>query len=173
MQLRERFYHPLAPGASLPRLPGLRKSARWPWPTAPLRVDGGYWKCPEAAYAHFVLATDDPKAWETLEKVAKRSEVDLRIQFMNPMNYNYVGARQRQQRLKFLAAFLDDAEALDVRAFEHLGVCAGLKFTRLEVRDLAAMQIASILEMPDRPARDWTAEQWEKLRKKVKEALKR
>jgi len=92
---------------------------------------------------------------------------------MNPMNYSDIGDRHRQQRLKFLAAFLDDAEALDVRAFEHLGVCAGLKFTRLEVRDLAAMQIASILEMPDQPDKNWTPEHWKELRKKVKEALKR
>jgi hypothetical protein len=133
-----------------------------------------YWSCPEAAYAHLVLATDDPRAWELLEKVAKRSDVGLRMQFMNPMNYSYVGDRQRQQRLKFLAAFLDDAEAPDVKAKPEMfsGPHAGFTFRRLSVQDLAAMQIASILEMPDHPDRDWTPEQWEALRKKVKEAIK-
>jgi hypothetical protein len=75
-----------------------------------------YWKCPEAAYAHLVMATDDPKAWEMLEKVAKRSDAGLRMAFMNPMNYSYVEGRQREQRLRFLAAFLDDADAPDFKA---------------------------------------------------------
>jgi hypothetical protein len=133
-----------------------------------------YWSCPEAAYAHLVLATDDPKAWELLEKVAKRSDVGLRMEFMNPMNYSYVGERQRQQRLKFLAAFLDDAESPDVKAKPEMfsGPHAGFTFARLSVQDLAAMKIASILEMPDQPDRNWTPEQWEKLREKVKQALK-
>src|SRR5262249_4030649 len=70
-----------------------------------------YWRCPEAGFAHLVLSTDDPRAWTMLEKVAKRSDVGLRMEFLKPMNYRYAETRQRQQRLKFLAAFLDDAEA--------------------------------------------------------------
>jgi hypothetical protein len=134
-----------------------------------------YWACPEAAFAHLVLATDDPRAWKMLEKVAKRSDVGLRMEFMNPMNYSYIGERQRQQRLEFLAAFLDDDEAPDVKANSKMfiGPHAGFTFERLTVRDLAAMTIASILEMPDKPDRDWTPQQWEKLRSQVKEKLHR
>jgi len=134
-----------------------------------------YWKCPEAAYANLVMDTDDPKAWNLLEKVAKRSDVGLRMQFLNSMTYTWIGDRQRKQRLDFLAAFVDDAAAPDFQANPKMfeGPHAGFMFTRLEVRDLAAMQIASILKMPDQPDKDWTPEQWEKLRKKVKEALKR
>jgi hypothetical protein len=134
-----------------------------------------YWKCPEGAYAHLVLATDDTRVWKMLEKVAKRSDPGLRMEFMNVMNYSYLGSRLRQQRLEFLAAFLDDAEAPDVKANPQMfsGPHAGFTFARLTVRDLAAMEIASILAMPDDPDRDWTPEQWEKLRTKVKQALKR
>jgi len=133
-----------------------------------------YWKCPEAGFAHLVLATDDPRAWKMLEKVAKRSDVGLRMEFMNPMNYSYIEDRQRQQRLDFLAAFLDDAEAPDVKANPEMfsGPHAGFTFARLEVRDLAAMIIASILGMPDQPDRAWTPQQWEKLRAQVMQALK-
>jgi hypothetical protein len=134
-----------------------------------------YWKCPEAAFAHLVMATDDPRAWTMLEKVAKRSDVGLRMEFLEKMNYSYVGDRQRQQRLEFLAAFLKDAEAPDVKANPKMfdGPYAGFMFRRLEVRDLAAEKIASILGMPDRPDRDWTPEQWKKLRNQVEQALKR
>jgi hypothetical protein len=53
------------------------------------------------------------------------------------------------------------------------GPHAGFTFVRLAVRDVAAMTIASILGMPDRPDRDWTPGQWEGLRARVKQALKR
>lgn len=134
-----------------------------------------YWRCPEAAYVHLVMLTDDARAWQMLEKVAKQSDVGLRMEFMNPMNYTYVGDKQRKQRLAFLAAFLDDAEAPNVKANPKMfdGPHAGFTFDRLEVRDLAAMKIASILGMPDQPDKKWTPQQWEKLRTKVKEAMKR
>ena len=134
-----------------------------------------YWGCPEAAFAHLVIGTDDARAWKMLEKVAKRSDVGLRMEFMNPMNYTYIGDRQRKQRLEFLATFLDDAEAPDVKANPKMfdGPHAGFTFERLEVRDLAAEKIASILGLPDRPDRNWTPEQWQKLRSKVKENLKK
>jgi hypothetical protein len=134
-----------------------------------------YWSCPEAAFAHLVMATDDGRAWKLLEKVAKRSDVGLRMAFMNPMNYSYIGAHRRQQRLDFLAAFLEDAGAPDVRAHPEMfeGPHAGFMFGRLEVRNLAAMKIASILGLPEQPDRTWTPEQWEKLRNRVKEGLRK
>ena len=134
-----------------------------------------YWACPEAAFGHLVTATDDVRAWKMLEKVAKRSDVGLRMEFLNGMGRNYLKDQQRKQRLEFLAAFLDDAEAPDVKANPKMfdGPHAGFTFNRLEVRDLAAMTIASILGMPDAPDMNWTPEQWEKLRNQVRERLKK
>lgn len=134
-----------------------------------------YWKCREAALAHLVMATDDARAWTMLEKVAKRSDVGLRMEFVNRMAYSYVGDRQRRQRLEFLAAFLDDAEAPDVKANPELfdGPHAGYSFKRLEVRDLAAMQIAHLLGMSERPDLNWTPEKWKELRNQVREGLKK
>ena len=116
-----------------------------------------------------------PRGWQALEKVAKRSDVGLRMEFMNPMNYTYLGDRNRRQRLQFLAAFLDDPAVPDRSANpeKFSGPHAGFTFERLSVQDLAAMKIASLLQMPDRPDRDWTPQQWKMLRKKVKEALQR
>jgi hypothetical protein len=134
-----------------------------------------YWGCPEAYFGHLVAATDDSRIWKMLEKVAKRSDVGLRMEFLNHMHNGYVGEGNRQQRLDFLAAFLDDAEAPDVKANPKMfeGPHAGFTFRRLEVRDLAAMTISSILGMPDAPGMNWTPAQWEKLRNQVKERLKK
>ena len=109
-----------------------------------------------------------------LARVAKRSDVGLRMEILNKMDYSYLGDRQRQQRLEFLASFLEDAETPDVKANPEMfsGPHAGFTFARLSVQDLAARTIASILGMPDQPDRDWTQGQWEKLRTKVKQALK-
>lgn len=134
-----------------------------------------YSGCPEAAFAHLVMETDDTRAWKMLEKVAKRSDAGLRMEFMDPMNYTYIGDRQRKQRLEFLVAFLDDIEAPDRAANPKMfeGPHAGFTFERLEVRNLAAQKIASILKLPDRPDMNWTPAQWEKLRSQVTESLKK
>jgi len=134
-----------------------------------------YWRCPEAAFARLVTATDDARAWKMLAKVAKRSDVGLRMEFLNLMNPGYTGDRQRQHRLDFLAAFLDDAEAPDVKASPMMfeGPHAGFTFRRLEVRDLAAMTLSSILGMADAPDMNWTPEQWKKLRDRVKEKARK
>jgi len=137
-------------------------------PTEPYRY------CPEASFAHLVLATDDAGAWTLLEKVAKRSDVGLRMAFLNWMNHPD-GDRQRKQQLKFLTAFLGDSEASDVKANPKMldGLHAGLDIDRLEVRDLAAIKIAFILGMRDWPDKTWTSEQWTHLRNRVREGLKK
>ena len=80
------------------------------------------------------MATDDARAWKMLKKVANGRMWVSRMEFMNPMNYTYVGDRQRQQRLDFLASFLDDAEAPDVKANPKMfdGPYAGFTFHRLD-----------------------------------------
>jgi hypothetical protein len=133
-----------------------------------------YSKCSEGEYAKLVMATGEAKAWETLEKVAKRSDVGLRMQFIYQVGTG--GDRQRQRQcMAFLAAFLDDAEVRNAKANPTMfeGAYAGHMFDRLEVRDLAAMEVASLLHMQEEPNQAWTPDQFEKLRKKVKEALAR
>jgi hypothetical protein len=134
-----------------------------------------YWLSPEAGFAHLVLRTDDPRAWKMLEKVAKRSDVGLRMELMKPMDSRDPGDRHQQQRLDFLAAFLGDAETPDVKANEEMfsGPSAGTRFRQWTVRDLAALQIATILQMGEHPDWDWTPQQWENLRTRVNQALKR
>jgi hypothetical protein len=134
-----------------------------------------YWTCGESLIAHLVLLTEDREAWLTLTEAARRADVGLRMEYMKPMNYTNVGDRARKRRLDFLAAFLDDAAVRDEKADpeKFTGPYAGFTFPSLAVRDLAAMQIASILKLEVEPKPDWSKERWAKLREQVKEALKR
>jgi len=89
---------------------------------------------------------------------------------MNPMNYSYIRDKNRQRRIAFLAAFLDDDELRPES--KQTGPYAAFTFPKITVRDFVTMEIASILNMKDSPDKFWTAEQWTGLREKVKEALK-
>lgn len=141
--------------------------------TMPEKPKESYWTCPEASYVHLVMRTDDPRAWNALEKVAKRSDIGLRMEFMDPMNYMYIADRHRRQRLEFLSHFLDDDAVRDEQSNPTMyeGPFAGFQFPRLEVRNLAAMEIASILKLDAEPEKGWTPEQWADLRARVRQAL--
>jgi hypothetical protein len=132
-----------------------------------------YWLCPEAAFAHQVMDTDDPHAWDVLRRVARRSDVGLRMELLNPMDYTYIGERQRRQRLEFLAAFMDDATLRDKRSKPSMwsGPHAGFTFPRMEVRDLAAMKAGSILGVDGEPGAEWKSAQWSAYRDRVRKAL--
>lgn len=134
-----------------------------------------YWRCSEGTVAHLVLATDDPRAWRVLRTVAKRADVGLRMTFLNVMTDAPNEDHRRQQRLEFLAAFLDDTAVRDEQSNRELfnGPYAGFMFPRLAVRDFAAMQIARILKLSIEPKADWTAQEWEAFRSRVKATLDR
>lgn len=141
-----------------------------------------YWKCGEASFAHLALQTDDPQVWKALLAAAKRADVWLRMEYLHGMGGPTDDANQRRLRLDFLSQFLDDAEIRqsnrkDVEDFDSKfsGPFAGFLFERLEVRDLAAMTIATILKMPDEPDphHPWTVAQWKEFRDRVQAEMKK
>jgi len=138
----------------------------------PRTPNGEYWCCSEAGFANLVMETDASAAWTALRNAAQRADVGLRMEFLNPMDYDYIGERQRKQRLEFLASFLDDASLRDVSTDPEKfgGPLAGMGFDRLTVRDFAALQMASILGFEDRPTPNWTEPQWSQLRARVRAA---
>jgi hypothetical protein len=115
--------------------------------------------------------------WRVFLRAAKRSRDGLRLEMMKPMNYGspYTGPENRSRRLAFLAAFLDDeTERVQPQDTEHskfAGPCAAFTFPKIAVRDFAALQIAFILGLPDRPTELWTPSQWSELRTKVRSKL--
>jgi hypothetical protein len=132
-----------------------------------------YGSCLEGSLAGLVGQTADARAWRTLDRVARRSDVGLRMEFLNRVGQDHKG--MRRERLAFLAAFLDDASVRDARSDLKMygGWPAGYEFPRLEVRDLAAWKIASLLKLAAEPKPDWKQEQWAQLRTQARKALKR
>ena len=141
--------------------------------TLPTDAGGPYWTCPEAHFTHVVMELENDKVWREYLRIARRSSVGLRMEMMNPLNYRYIGKRNRGRRLAFLAAFLDDHAVREMSGErgKFQGPCAGFSIPRLHVRDFAATGIAAILGMEESPDEFWTEAQWKSLRQKVRERL--
>jgi hypothetical protein len=137
----------------------------------PKTITGSYWLSSESLCARLVLHTNDPRAWETLARVATEWDVGLRMEIIGAMRR---GSRNRKQRLAFLAGFLTDSELRDAAADPRRfgGYEAGHEFVRLEVRNLAAMQIGAILKVAVQPTPTWTADDWLRFRGQVSDALR-
>jgi hypothetical protein len=139
----------------------------------PTDVDEPYWTCEVAHYAHVIMQLHDDSIWKDYLRIAKLAAVGLRMEMMNPMNYSYIGDANRQRRLDFLAAFLDDVTVRDLTSSSNRyeGPCAAFTFPRIQVRDFATEKIASLLECDDRPTEFWTDDDWARLRSKVRTSL--
>jgi hypothetical protein len=128
----------------------------------------------EALFARLVMATDADAAWSALGRAARRSDTALRMEFLDRIDRDEGGERHSNQRLKFLAGFLDDTSVRkpgQVSA-DHCGCgSAGSRFPQLEVRNLAAMILAPLLNIADQAEPNWGPAQWANLRGKVQEAL--
>jgi hypothetical protein len=138
-------------------------------------VNEPYWTCEAARYTHVVMQLQDDEIWKEYQKIAGRAAVGLRMQIMEPMDYSYTGDTNRARRILFLTAFLDDGTVRDkeLNRRKYEGPCAAFTIPRIEVRDFAAMKIASLLDLDDRPTEFWTKDQWTRLRSKVKTELNR
>jgi hypothetical protein len=143
----------------------------------PVDSSGAYWICPEAAFSHVVMELDDPDVWRLLLRAAKRSVAALRMEMIEPMNYAYIGDKNRGYRLAIIAAFLDDPT---IRTIPHGnlgargkydGPCAAFTFPTIEVRNFAAMQAACLLRLKHSPSPNWSAGQWRSFREKVRAKL--
>jgi hypothetical protein len=139
----------------------------------PEDVPGPYWTCPEGQLGALVMRCDDPRVWKTLEKVARRSAVGLRMELLDHA-IDPRDTRHRPQQLRLLAGFLDDAALKDVSSgskFEGPG--AGFPYNKIEVRDFAVWEIAGLVGMPVEVKLDRTPEEWATIRKAVREALEK
>jgi hypothetical protein len=89
------------------------------------------------------------------------------------MSYAYLADRQRRERVKYVGAFLDDATMADPSKNPTMweGPRIGSTFPPLAVREVAAMTLASLLDLPRKPEPTWTRAQWDKLLAGVKRAL--
>jgi len=132
--------------------------------------EGPYYLSPEATASQLAAETDDPRVWAALLRAARRSDVGLRMELIGRLEQ--LGARQRRERLSFLAAFLDDDAVPETRLEpERWFGSVAFGFPNIAVRDLAAMIMAHILDLPTKPKPSWTRAEWEALGVEVKRAL--
>jgi hypothetical protein len=122
----------------------------------------------EWSIAMLVQYTDDRRVWQTLEKVARRSGVGLRMEIISASGAFAGTGIWRQRRLAFLTAFLADPAAREPRAPTDKW---SEEYPWLEVRNLAAMEIAWVLKWPRKEKPSWTAKEWAAFRAQVRQAL--
>jgi hypothetical protein len=155
----------------------------------PPDTDGPYWTCPEGAFGHIVMQLEDDKVWRELRRAAQRSSVGLRLEMIGSCGSCGEPSKNRGRALAFFASFLDDATVRTIPMFpdnesaakqarsgrmvqsKYDGPCAAFTFKRIEVRDVAAMQLAYSLDMNERPKESWTVDHWRAFRGRVRERL--
>jgi hypothetical protein len=141
----------------------------------PRTPKGTYWRCPEEKVVYLVLDTEDARVWKALDKAARRVDVGLRMQILKRVGSGGNTNEHRPERLAFLKAFLDDATLRDVDSDpdKYVAVPAGDGFSKIEVRNYAAMMIAQLLKLERTPLPTWDDTQWAQFRDEVRQALKR
>ena len=139
----------------------------------PTDVNEPYWKSEAANLTHVVMHLDDVAVWKRYLLVAKKAAVGLRMEIMNPMNYSYINDKNENFRLAFLASFLDDQAIRDSSVDSRFsGPCAAFTFKKISVQDFVTMKLSSmLLKSQDYPESNWSDEQWETRRQKVREIL--
>ena len=132
-----------------------------------------YWRSPEANLATLALCTDEVKVWAALLRAGQRAEPGLRLELMNPFNSFCRTEKSKPQQLAFLGAFLDDTIGRSLDEQTSAGFCAAYTFPYIRVCDFAAMQIARIMNWPDRPDKTWSERRWDLLRNKASRLVRR
>ncbi len=129
----------------------------------------------ESSFVLLVQRIGDRRAWEALAQAARRADVGLRIELIDSITSQTDIEKRKAERLSFLSGFLSDGVSRRITegSPEYDYRSALEEFKTLEVRDLAAMKMASILDLPETPRPEWSAGQWADLRAKVTRALER
>jgi hypothetical protein len=122
----------------------------------------------------FLGLVTEPEEWRALAKAARRADVGIRMEYLHRVSRLKKDV-QDNEALAFLACFLDDATVRDLHAdrYRYRGTPAAFTIPRLEVRNLAAMRIADVLDLPLEVDASWTPEQWADFRAQVRKALPR
>jgi hypothetical protein len=160
-----------------------------------ISCDGAYWSSNQVACAYLAAQSRDPGVWQALLDFAKRADVGLRMEILAEMSAYREQPTNQAERIGLLVAFLDDSSLRDagddggksaftptlagIRDDKYFGPYAGSGFPRLEVRNFAAMNIATILnlnvEWPKgrfaKDAVEWTPEQWTTFRSQVRKGM--
>jgi hypothetical protein len=131
-----------------------------------------YWQANLSNFAQIAYGLDDDAVWQTLLKTAKRVDLGQRMQMMETFS-RQTPDRLRNRAISFLKEFLKDTEGRKGKQFGGLfeGPSAGFMYDNIRVCDLAAEQLANLLDLKDRPEPTWKESDWDKLRTRVEDEL--
>lgn len=138
----------------------------------PEDVKGKYWTCQEATAARLVLLSDDPKVWAALEKAVQRASLGLRMELLHRLA-DRTEPRRWADRLRLLAAYLDDIEVRDTvdnKRFDGPG--AGFPYPRIAVGDAVAVDLGWMIGVKVPLKLDRTGAEWAEVRERVRKAVK-
>jgi hypothetical protein len=132
------------------------------------------WFCPETWIVHLVRHADDPRVWDALAETASRFHIALRIEAMTTFQDDGIPDHRVPLEVAFLLRFFGDSEVRDlaeVAAEYDVSFIAAERFTRLAVRDMAAMRAAKLLKIEPASQPNWTPVMWDDLRSRVCDQL--
>lgn len=138
---------------------------------APTKLPKELWTSPDANFGHLVALTANQAVWDEFVRAARRADIGLRMEYMGPFDYSYLGNTQRNQRIACLAAFLDDAEVWDVAKSGQSGPHAAFAYKKVAMCDYAANKLAGLLGVGRRCSSSSSAEEWAALREDVRQAM--
>jgi hypothetical protein len=133
---------------------------------------GPYTNSEHVALARLCRRSERAEVWEALRRAAASVDVGLRMEVLDEMGRGQqVSYEVWKRSVNLLAAFLDDTAVRDTAADpEKYRGCAGAWLSKLEVRNWAAFQLATLLgiDVSRFQGRGAIAEeQWAALRKEV------
>ena len=136
-----------------------------------------YGLCPERAVFYLAAARNSQKTWEALTRASKQCSLGFRMEMIEQVGKVAMESEDvvlRRKCLNWLSQFLTDAALRDSSESRfYRGPFAGHAYDRLEVRDIAAMELAANLKIPVEIKPDRTAAQWAELRAKVRAAYEK
>jgi hypothetical protein len=117
---------------------------------------------------------DDPKVWPEIEKVARKATIGFRVMILRELRVADQNNSKKPDRVQVLASFLNDPDVYDRdKHRKQFPFFEPSEYSKIEVRDFAALTIAEMLGIKVETNPKRTPEEWAKLRSKVREELNR
>lgn len=133
-----------------------------------------YGYAPESRASLLAGKTGDPQVWAALLRAARRADIGLRLELIGAVAKAERDGGPHPERLAFLRAFLDDHAMPDLSQNPRMWlggrVCS--TYPPLEVRDVAAMTIGSLLKLETVPKPAWARAEWDAFQLEVARRLK-
>lgn len=128
----------------------------------------------ELGLVNFTLESSESKVWSALEKAARNAKVGFRVMILRQQLSFRDEMQNKRERLGFLARFLTDPTVYDREENkERYPFFEPAAYEEIEVRNVAALAIAELLEIKVEVTPKRTSEEWAKVRADLEAALRR